>query len=143
MSSIARIVTLPLAVFLGTAGLYAQATQSPLPNEKPAVFDGKPNPKPDKSHTRNLSGVVRDKGGDPISGAVVQLKNDKTGTVIDFITRPDGSYRFDDLDMNIDYDLTAKRDGYGDPVSKKLSKYDSRKPAILNFELQQKKDASD
>lgn len=136
MSSIARFVTVPIAVCLGAAGLYAQSTQTPLPNEKPAVFDGKPNPKPDKSHIRNLSGVVRDKSGDPISGAVVQLKNSKTSEVIDFITKTDGSYRFDDLDMNIDYDLTAKRDGYGDPVTKKLSKYDSRKPAILNFELQ-------
>lgn len=120
------------------AGCFAQATQSPLPNEKPAVFDGKVNPKPDKSRLRNLSGVVRDNNGDPISGAIVQIKNGKTGQMIDFITKQDGSYRFDELDMDIDYDLTARRDGYGDPVKKRLSKYDSRKPAILNFELQRK-----
>ena len=47
-----------------------------------------------------------------------------------------------DLDMKIDYELTAKRDGFGEPVKKTLSKYDSRKPATLNFELQRNKKAS-
>jgi hypothetical protein len=116
----------------------AQTTQSPLPNEKPAVFDGKRNPKEDKSRLRNLTGVVQDDRGVPVDGAIVQLKNLKTGTTIDFITKKDGAYSFSDLNMDIDYELTAKRDGYGDPVKKKLTKYDTRKPAILNFELSHK-----
>lgn len=125
-------------LFLSAGVAFAQTTQSPLPNEKPAVFDGKRNPKEDKSRLRDLSGVVEDAGGSPIDGAIVQIKDTKTGRVIDFITKKDGSYQFHELDMDIDYELTAKRNGF-DSVAKKLSKYDSRKPATLNFELQRKK----
>ena len=124
-----------------TAG-FAQSTPPPLPTEKPAVFDGKRNPKENKSRMRDLSGTVQDDGGTPVEGAIVQLKDMKTGKMIDFITKKDGAYTFRELDMDIDYELTAKRDGFGDPVKKKLTKYDSRKPATLNFELQHKKQAS-
>ena len=125
--------------------VFAQSTPAPLPTEKPAVFDGKRNPKEDKSrmsHMRDLSGMVQDDSGTPVEGAIVQLKDLKTGKMIDFITKKDGAYTFRELDMNIDYELTAKRDGLGDPVKKKLTKYDTRKPATLNFELQHKKQAS-
>ncbi len=71
----------------------------------------------------------------------MQLKDGYTGKLVNFITKKDGSYSFTALSMDIDYELTAKRNGYGDPVKKKLSKYDSRKPATLNFELQKKKGA--
>ncbi len=85
---------------------------------------------------RDLSGIVSDESGAPIEGAVVQLKDMKTGREIEFITKKNGKYTFTDLNMNIDYELTAKRDGYASAEKKKLSKYDSRKPATLNFELQ-------
>lgn len=131
---------LPVSMVLtaGSGSVFAQATPTPPPGGTPAVFDGKRPTKEDKSRMRDLKGHVEDDGGSPIDGAIVQIKNLKTGRTIDFITKPDGAYVFHDLDMDIDYQLTAKRDGYGDPVSKKLSKYDSRKPAILNFELQRK-----
>lgn len=121
---------------------FAQATQSPLPNETPTVYDGKKPEKEDKSRLRELSGVVKDQNGAPVEDAIVQLKDMKTGRLIDFITKQNGVYEFHDLSMDIDYELTAKRDGYGEPVKKKLSKYDSRKPATLNFELQGQKKAS-
>lgn len=132
---------LPCVLLLGSGSAFAQG-QSSLPSEKPAVFDGHRPAKEDKSRLRNLSGAVRDQAGAPIDGAIVQLKDLKTGKMIDFITKKDGAYDFHELSMDIDYELTAKRDGYGDPVTKKLSKYDSRKPAILNFELQRKKKSS-
>src|SRR5258708_35829505 len=99
------------------------------------------NPKEDKSRQRDLSGVVKDDGGTPIEGAIVQLRDGYTGKLVDFITKHDGTYSFTALSMDIDYELIAKRDGYGDPVKKKLSTYYSRKPATLNFELQKKKGA--
>ena len=119
----------------GSSIAFAQANPPALPNEKPATFDGKRNPKEDKSRLRDLSGVVHDDAGTPIDGAVVRIKDSKSGRVIDYITRKDGSYQFHELDMDIDYELTAQRKGFDDLV-KKLSKYDSRKPATLNFELQ-------
>jgi len=140
--SIAKFFLLSPFLFLAATVVSAQSTPSPLPTEKPATFDGKRNPKEDKSHLRELTGVVKDDAGAPIVGAIVQIKDTRTGRVIDFITKQTGTYEFHELDMNIDYELTAKRDGFGDPVKKKLSKYDSRKPATLNFELQRTKKAS-
>jgi hypothetical protein len=126
------------AFMLASGSVFAQATPPALPTEKPATFDGKMNPKEDKSRLRDLSGAVKDEAGAPIENAVVQLKNGRTGKVIDFITKKDGGYTFTALNMDIDYELTAKRDGFGDPVKKTLSKYDSRRPATLNFELVKK-----
>ena len=138
--SIVRVWLLPCALMLGSNTGFAQA--SSMPSEKPAVFDGHRNPKEDKSRLRDLSGFVRDEAGNPIDRAIVQLKDGRSGKTIVDITKKDGSYDFRELNMDIDYQLTAKRDGYGDPVTKTLSKYDSRKPATLNFELQKKKKSS-
>ena len=138
---IARLVPLASLMLLGSAVVFGQATPSALPTEKPATFDGKKNPKEDKSRLRELTGVVKDEGGAPVDGAVVRLKDTRTGRVIDFITKQDGAYQFHELNMDIDYELTAQRRGFGD-AAKKLSKYDSRKPATLNFELQRAKKAS-
>src|SRR5579884_3853079 len=124
-----------LVLLAGCSSVLAQATPPALPTEKPATFDGKRNPKEDKSRLRELTGIVKDEAGNPIEGAVVRMKDTKTGRVIDYITKSDGAYQFHELDMDIDYELTAQRKGYDD-AAKKLSKYDSRKPATLNFELQ-------
>lgn len=128
---------------MASAAVFGQAYPPGLPTEKPTTYDGKPTPKEDKSRQRDLSGVVKDDKGGPIEGAIVQLKDGRTGRLIDYITRPDGSYIFYALNMDTDYDLSAKRDGFDGPVKKRLSKYDSRKPATLNFELQKKEAAKD
>jgi len=140
--SIAKFFLLASVLFLGSGTAFAQATPSQLPTEKPTVYDGKKPPKEDKSRLRDLTGVVKDDAGTPIDGAIVQIKDTRSGKVIDFITKQSGAYEFHELNMDIDYELTAKRDGFGEPVKKKLSKYDSRKPATLNFELQRTKKAS-
>ena len=131
---------LSVILVFGSAQMFAQ--QSSLPTEKPAVFDGKRNPKEDKSRLRDLKGIVEDRAGAPVDGAIVQLKDMKKGKIIDFITKPDGKYTFFDLNMDVDYEVTAKKDGAGEPIKKKLTKWDSRKPATLNFELIPKKTAS-
>jgi hypothetical protein len=139
--SIAKLFVFASVLVPGSVIAFAQSTQSPLPTEKPATFDGRRNPKEDKSRLRELTGFVKNDEGAPIDGAIVQLKDTKTGRLIDFITKQDGAYVFHELDMDIDYELTAKRNGF-DAAAKKLSKYDSRKPATLNFELQRTKKSS-
>ena len=138
---IAKFFLLTSILIAGSATAFAQATPPALPTEKPATFDGKRNPKEDKSRLRELTGIVKDDSGTPIDGAVVRIKDTKTGRVIDYITKQDGAFQFHELDMDIDYELTAQRKGF-DNAAKKLSKYDSRKPATLNFELQRAKKAS-
>jgi hypothetical protein len=131
-------------VFLFAAALsvpvaYSQATPSPAPGYKPTVFPDK-TPKADKSRLRDLKGMVKDETNNPVEGAIIKLKNGKTGKVVEYITKQDGTYLFYDLSMDIDYDLLVTRDGFED-AKKTLSRYDSRKPASLNLQLEHKKPA--
>ena len=129
----AKLLTISLAV-LSIAAI-ASAQQTELKN-KPDVVVGGNQPKPGKAvTTRLVQGVVRDAADNPVSGAVVQIKNEKTSKVIDFITKDDGKYAFRDLSQDIQYDLLAKRGDIATPT-KKLSPYDTRKEVTLNFKLE-------
>ena|ERR1700732_37324 len=132
--------SLAILIFSIAATSLAWAQSTPEPGDKPNVFFGK-TPKVDKSRLRDLKGLVKDNADKPVERAIILLKDLKTGKVVEFITKPDGAYLFYDLNMDQDYELTARGDGFTSVV-KKLSKYDSRKPAVLNFELERKKPAA-
>jgi hypothetical protein len=134
--NIEKLLAILIFLMAGPGLVWAQST--PDPNNKPNVFFGS-TPKVDKSRLRDLKGLVKDDAEKPVEGAIVLLKDLKTGKVVEFVTKPDGAFLFYDLNMDLDYELTAKGDGFTAPVKKKLSKYDSRKPAVLNFELERKK----
>ena len=51
---------------------------------------------------RVLTGVVMDKNDQPIPNAVVYLKNEKTLNVRSFFAQKDGTYRFPQLERNVD-----------------------------------------
>jgi len=124
-----KLILLTLA-----AAAFAFAQQTDL-NNKPNVFldnKGKP-PKP--SEARTITGIVKDKNDNPIAGAIVQIKDMKTAKVIDFPTKDDGKFAFRELSMQVDYTLTAKRDGLA-PEVKKVSPYDTRHDVILTFHLE-------
>src|SRR6266853_1789718 len=137
--NIRKLPVIFIVLMAGTGLALAQST--PTPSDKPNVFFGK-EPKVDKSRLRDLKGLVKDDADKPVEGAIVLLKDLKSGKVVQFVTKGDGAYLFYDLNMDVDYELTAKGDGFTAPVKKKLSKYDSRKPAMLNFELERKKPAA-
>ena len=134
-----KLLVIAALLMAGTGLALAQST--PDPNNKPNVFFGS-TPKVDKSRLRDLKGQVKDDVDKPVEGAIVLLKDLKTGKVVEFVTKADGAYLFYDLNMDVDYELTAKGDSFTAAVKKKLSKYDSRKPALLNFELERKKPAA-
>ena len=126
---------------LATGLAFGQAAPSAPPNDNPQkqnVYMGR-LPKVDKSKLRDLKGIVRDESGTPVEGAIVSLKDLKTGKIQSFRTKQDGSYLFYDLNIDLDYELSAKSDGAAATVTKKLTKYDTRKAPTLNFELERKK----
>lgn len=94
--------------------------------------------KADESNdTRSVQGVVTDSADMPVSGAVVQLKNTKTLQIRSFISQPNGSYYFNGLSTDVDYELKAESKGLSSST-KTLSSFDSRKQAILNLKLNKK-----
>src|SRR5579864_9305509 len=62
---------------------------------------------PSDQRLRNLSGHVLDRQDNPLSRAIVYLKNTKTLAVKTYISDADGTYRFPALSPNIDYEIYA------------------------------------
>lgn len=84
---------------------------------------------------RSVHGEVMDGRDNPVEGAVVKLKNTKSLQVRSFITQQDGSYYFNGLSTNVDYELKAEHQGKSSPA-RTLSVFDSRKKATINFKLE-------
>ena len=134
-------VTLAPFILVLSCGLARPQSAAPVdPGNKPNVFFGK-EPKVDKSRQRDLKGVVKDEADNPMENAIVQLKDLKTGKTVSFVTKKEGTYLFYDLNMDIDYEVSARHDNFTDSAPKRLTKYDTRKPATLNFQLASKSTA--
>jgi carboxypeptidase family protein len=128
-----KLVSLSL---LCAAALPVLAQQTnPNDNNKPSVILENKEKPPKPSDARTISGLVKDQKDNPISGAIVQLKDMRTSKVVDFATHDDGRFIFKDLRMDIDYELTAKHDGVA-AATKKVSTYDTRKNVVLTFRLE-------
>ena len=92
----------------------------------------KPDPKTLKE--RPVKGVVTDADGNPVSGAVVQLKNTRTMQIRSLITHEKGDYLFTGLSKDVDYEVKAVyKDQSSDPHT--LSKLDIRAQPVVNLKL--------
>ena len=87
---------------------------------------------------RSVIGVVTASDGKPAVGAVVQLKDTKTKQFRSFYTQDKGDYYFHELSTDVDYELTATFQG-ASSGTKTLSVFDSRKEAVINLKLNEKK----
>ncbi len=83
---------------------------------------------------KSVSGVVTDAGGNPVPGAVVQLKNTKTLQVRSFIAKEMGEYYFQGLATDVDYELKADFNGKSSGP-RQLSSFDSHAEARVNLQL--------
>jgi hypothetical protein len=95
-------------------------------------------PKKTKPTSKMLSGTVQDKDDRPIAGAVVYLKNMKTLAVKSFFAQDDGTYRFPQLALNIDYEIYAEKDGKKGNV-KTISQFDDRASPTVNLQINMSK----
>jgi hypothetical protein len=82
---------------------------------------------------KSVSGIVTDESGQPVPGAIVQLKNLKTLQVRSFIAKDMGDYYFQGLATDVDYELKANANGKS--VTKTLSSFDSHTEAKINLQL--------
>src|ERR1700730_12277881 len=120
MRTFARVLTLAALAVIVSTGVFAQNKSKQERREE--------------ANSRSVMGVVVGPDDQPVSGAVVQLKDMRTLQVRSFITQNDGEYHFSGLRPDIDYQVTAKS---GDMTAalRTLSIFDNRKEAVMNFKL--------
>jgi hypothetical protein len=75
---------------------------------------------------RNVSGSVIEGNADPVAGATVFLKNQKTKSIRSYTSAKDGRFHFAQVNMSEDYDLWAEK-GERKTAVKTVSSWDARK----------------
>lgn len=75
---------------------------------------------------RSVMGTVVDGGSQPVVGATVFLKNQKTKAIRSFTSTKDGRFHFAQVDMSTDFELWAEKEGKKTTV-KTVSSWDARK----------------
>lgn len=97
-------------------------------------------PKGKQTELRTVRGTVVDKEEAPSETAVVYLKNLRTQDIITHLSDSDGTFRFSGLDLNVDYEIHAEREGWTS-ATRSISNFDTRKEFVLTLKLDRKKSA--
>jgi hypothetical protein len=93
-----------------------------------------------ESELRTVRGTVVDKEETPVETAVIYLKNGRTQSIITHLSDSDGTFRFSGLDMNVDYEIHAEKEGTTS-ATRSVSNFDTRKEFVLTLKLDHKKAA--
>ena len=91
-----------------------------------------------QSELRTVHGAVLDKGENPVSSAVVYLKNVRTLAVRTYISDRSGEYRFSGLDPNVDYEVHAESESMTSNT-RTISSFDGRKDIVISLKLDREK----
>ncbi len=87
-----------------------------------------------RAAARTVDGTVTLKGGGPVKGAVVHLKDTRSLSQRSYITAEDGTYHFAQLSGNTDYELWADSDGKKTAV-KSISSFDNKNAFTIVLKL--------
>ncbi len=104
------------------------------------VLFAQERPKGKESELRTVRGTVVDKEEAPVETAVVYLKNVHSQDIITHLSDADGTFRFSGLDLNVDYEIHAEREGVTSST-RSISNFDTRKEFVLTLKLDRKKSA--
>jgi hypothetical protein len=105
-----------------------------------SAFCAQEKPKGKESELRTVRGTVVDKEEAPVETAVVYLKNAHTQDIITHLSDSDGTFRFSGLDLNVDYEIHAEKEGMVSSTHS-ISNFDTRKEFVLTLKLDRKKSA--
>lgn len=98
------------------------------------VLFAQEKPKDKESELRTVRGTVVDKQENPVDTAVVYLKNVHTQDIITHLSDTDGTFRFSGLDLNVDYEIHAEKEGMTSSTHS-ISNFDTRKEFVLTLKL--------
>lgn len=115
-----------------TLGLFAFAALAAT------LLSAQDKPKGKESQLRTVRGTVVDKEESPVETAVVYLKNAHTQDIITHLSDTDGTFRFSGLDLNVDYEIHAEKEGWTS-ATRSISNFDIRKEFVLTLKLDRKK----
>jgi hypothetical protein len=85
---------------------------------------------------RDLTGTVTDRQHEPLRGAVVQIENEETKSVVSYITNRTGQYNFKRLDDKADYRLWATWRDQRSSV-KKLTQFDANRDKVIDLVIEE------
>jgi len=83
---------------------------------------------------RTVTGTVLNESSEAVAGATVFLKNQKTKAIRSYTSTQDGHFHFAQIDMSVDYDLWAEKDGRKS-ATKTVSSWDARKEFVSDLKL--------
>lgn len=83
---------------------------------------------------RTVTGTVLNEESDPVPGATVFLKNEKTKTIRSFTSIANGHFYFAQVDKDQDFDLWAEKGGKKSSV-KTVSSWDARTDFVSDLKL--------
>ena len=83
---------------------------------------------------RTVSGTVLDAGSNPVQGATVFLKNQKSKTIRSFTSLANGHFYFAQVNKAEDFDLWAEKEGKKSEV-KTVSSWDERAQYVTELRL--------
>ena len=83
---------------------------------------------------RTVSGSVLDANSAPLAGATVFLKDLKAKSIRSYTSDSEGRFRFTQVNMSIDHELWAEKDGKKS-ATKTVSSWDSRKDFECELKL--------
>ena len=102
------------------------------------VLFAQDKPKGKQAELRTVRGTVVDREESPVDSAVVYLKNIRTQDIITHLSDTDGTFRFSGLDLNIDYEIHAEKEGWTSAM-RSISNFDNRKEFVLTLKLDHQK----
>jgi len=102
------------------------------------VLSAQDKPKGKQTELRTVRGTVVDKDETPVETAVVYLKNVHTQDIITHLSDTDGTFRFTGLDLNIDYEIHAEKEGWTSST-RSISNFDTRKEFVLTLRVDHQK----
>ena len=118
-------------------GLVAFAAMVALAAAGVVIAQEKGNGK-ESEELRTVRGTVIDKEETPVATAVVYLRNVHTQDIITHLSDSDGTFRFSGLDLNVDYEIRAEKEGWISST-RSISNFDNRKEFVLTLKLDHKK----